>query len=162
MKKHFIKSGKKTFQSTRCKKIPENIHKDFHGALSTGFKYLSEKYGKGVLEEFLKICGKNMYGWLIKKIKREGLLAIERYWNEIFSLEGADFEIDKRKDGIILRVLECPAIIHMKKAGYDIYNDFCVQCRVINEIIAEETGFKSAVSYDQQKGRCVQKFKRGL
>ena len=142
--------------------MSENIHKDFHGALSTGFKYLAEKYGKGTLDEFLKVCGKNMYSGLIKKIKREGIPAIERYWDEIFSIEGADFEIDKRKDEIILRVLECPAIIHMKKAGYDVYNDFCMQCRVINKVIAEETGFKSAVSYDCTKGRCIQKFKKEL
>lgn len=137
----------------------KNIHKDFHGALSVGFEYLVKRFGKKSLEEFLEICGRNMYSKLIKKVKREGLCAIEKYWNDIFSLEGAKFKIKRRKKEIVLNVIECPAISHMKKAGYPVYRDFCIQCRVINRVIAEETGLKSEVSSDRTKGRCTQIFK---
>lgn len=137
------------------------IHKDFHGALSAGFEFLSEKYGKEKLEEFLKICGKNMYKKLIKEIKKRGLKAIEEYWNEIFTIEDAKFKIEKDKNKRIkLIVLECPALSHMEKKGYKIYNDFCIQCRVINQVIAKETNLISEVKANQEKRSCEQIFER--
>ncbi|MCX8082663.1 MAG: hypothetical protein N3D17_04640 [bacterium] len=137
----------------------EQIHKDFHGALSTGFEYLKKRFGKKTLEEFLEVCGRNMYRDLIKKIKKEGLHPIEKYWNAIFSLEGAKFKIERKSNEVVLKVTECPAISYIRKAGYSIYSDFCIQCRVINRVIAEETGFVSEVVSEQNKCRCIQKFK---
>lgn len=137
------------------------IHKDFHGALSTGFQYLAEKYGRGDLEEYLKICGENMYGELAESVRKEGLSALEEYWKRIFSLEEAEFEIQKNGNKEIkLVVKRCPALNHMKKAGYPVYEDFCLQCRVINKVLAEKTGLKSKVKSEQDKERCMQIFKR--
>ncbi|MCM8762291.1 MAG: hypothetical protein NC905_00950 [Candidatus Omnitrophica bacterium] len=142
--------------------MEEKIHKDFHGALSVGFEYLAKKFGKKSLEEFLGVCARSIYKELIKKIKKEGLIAIEKYWNEIFSLEGAKFKIERKKGELILKITECPAISHIVKVGYPVYDDFCIQCRVINRVIAEETGLKSEISSDQKKGRCIQKFKKEI
>ena len=143
------------------KVMAEKIHKDFHGALSVGFKYLAEKYGKDSLQEYLKICGVNIYRELIDDIEKEGLAALERYWNRIFSLEEAEFEIDRKDDREIrLVVSRCPAISHMKETGYPVYEDFCLQCRIINKTIAEKTGLESEVLSEQSKGRCSQIFKR--
>jgi len=85
--------------------MKEKIHKDFHGALSVGFEFLDKNYGKKAVEEYLKQVAENVYGWLIKKIKKNGLSELERYWSEIFSEEEGEFEI-KRKDNeeIVLKV----------------------------------------------------------
>jgi len=139
----------------------DKIHKDFHGALSAGFQYLAEKYGKKDLEEYLKACGENVYSWLIDEIKKEGLSSLERYWQRIFTLEEGEFEI-KRKGSreIKLIVKRCPALSYMEKAGYPVYKDFCLQCRIINRVLAEKTGLTSEVRSEQGKKRCVQTFKR--
>mgnify|MGYP000004365275 CR=1 FL=1 len=139
--------------------MKEKIHKDFHGALSVGFEFLDKNYGKKAVEEYLKQVAENVYGWLIKKIKKNGLSELERYWSEIFSEEEGEFEI-KRKDNeeIVLKVKKCPAISHMKEKGYPVYSDFCIQCKVINEFIGEKTGYNSEIHYDK-KGRCEQKLR---
>ncbi|MCM8820829.1 MAG: hypothetical protein NC932_02630 [Candidatus Omnitrophica bacterium] len=140
--------------------MAEKIHKDFHGALSVGFEYLVKRFGKKSLEEFLEVCGRTMYRGLINKIKKEGLIAIEKYWDKIFSLEQAKFKIERKEREVVLKVIECPAISHMRKVGYPVYKDFCIQCRVINRVIARETGLVSEVSCQQKTGRCIQIFRR--
>lgn len=137
-----------------------NIHKDFHGALSAGFKFLSDKYGKDVLEEYLIQIAENIYGGLIKKIKNNGLLEIEKLWNRIFEEEKGEFKIKRKGDKeIILEVKKCPAIHHMKEKNYPIYYDFCVQCKVINTVIAQKAGYIFQINYDVGKGKCKQVIK---
>lgn len=136
------------------------VHKDFHGALSCAFQFLEEKYSKKTLEEFLERVGENCYRSLINEIKENGLLALEEYWRRIFTLEEGDFEIKRGKDFIILEVKKCPAITHLKEVGYPLYKDFCIQTRIINSIIAIETGLEYSVESDQEKACCTQKFWR--
>jgi len=137
--------------------MEKKIHKDFHGALSVGFQFLDEKYGKKALREYLIQVGENVYGKLIKKIKKNGLVELEKYWKEIFEEEEGEFKIKRNGNRkIILEVEKCPAISHMKKMKYPVYNDFCVQCKVINEVIAEKTGYIPEIKYDVKKGKCRQ------
>ena len=138
------------------------IHKDFHGALSCGFEFLAERYGEDILDEYLKDTCRTIYGELIERIKKEGLISLEEYWNHIFTLEEGWFEI-RRKDNkeIILKVSGCPALEHMRRINYPIYKDFCRQCKIVNEVIAEEAGLKSEVISNQNKGSCTQKIWRG-
>ena len=137
----------------------ERVHKDFHGALSCGFKYIAERYGKESLIEFLKQVAYTVYGDLIQKIKKEGLKAVEEYWREIFEIEEGKVEIKRNGNKeIVMKVKECPALSHLKKRKYPVYSDFCIQCKIINVVIGEKTGFSSEVISYQQKSRCVQKF----
>jgi len=135
----------------------KKIHKDFHGALSTGFLFLDKNYGKKVLEEYLVRIAENIYKNLIREIKKNGLIELEKYWNEIFKEEEGKFDVEREKNKRIkLKVKECPAISHMKKTGYKIYDDFCIQCKIINEVIAENTGYISEIKYDVKNGKCIQ------
>lgn len=136
-------------------------HKDFHGAISCAFQFLEDRYGKEILTKFLKRVGKNCYKNLINDINKNGLLALEKYWKRIFTLEEGEFEINLNEDSIILEVKRCPALSHLKEAGYHIYNDFCLQTVVINSAIAEETSLNSSVEKNQDKAYCIQKFWRG-
>ena len=61
--------------------MEKKIHKDFHGALSAGFQFLDERYGKKILKEYLIQVAENLYKGLINKIKRNGIVELERYWN---------------------------------------------------------------------------------
>ena len=137
------------------------IHKDFHGALSCGFAFVAERFGKDELERYLRRVGENMFGRLIDEIKGKGLAALEEHWNEVFSLEEGDFSVSRDDDReIILRVNRCPALEHMRKTGYPVYEGFCEQCRVINLAIAEKTGLKAETRSDREDMKCVQIFRR--
>ncbi len=141
--------------------VEKKIHKDFHGALSVGFEFLSDRYGEKVLEEYLVDVAENVYSDLIKKIKKNGISELEKYWKEVFTEEEGKFSL--KRDGnkkIELIVEECPAISHMKKVGYKIYKNFCIQCKDINTVIAEKTGFISEINYDVKNGKCKQIFKK--
>lgn len=140
--------------------MEKKIHKDFHGALSVGFKFLADKYGEKTLEEYLIQVAENVYGNLIRKIKKDGLVELEKYWREIFTEEEGEFSIKReRNKKVSLEVKKCPAISHMKEKGYLIYKDFCLQCKVINKIISEKTGYTSEINYDVKEGKCNQVIK---
>ena len=48
----------------------------------------------------------------------------------------------------------------MKKVGYKIYNNFCIQCQIVNRVIAEKTGYISKINYSVKNGKCRQVFKQ--
>ncbi|MCX7795755.1 MAG: hypothetical protein N2380_04470 [bacterium] len=136
------------------------VHKDFHGALSCAFQFLEERYGKKDLQKFLERVGENCYLNLINEVKSNGLLALEEYWRRIFTLEEGIFEVERNNDSLTLKVKRCPAITHLKEVGYPIYKDFCIQTRIVNNIIARETNLICSVESNQEEACCIQKFWR--
>ncbi len=49
----------------------------------------------------------------------------------------------------------------MKDTGSDIDKDFCLcSTELVNKSIARECGYEFSVKYDQQNGKCIQKFWR--
>ncbi|MDD3725590.1 MAG: hypothetical protein PHI44_00095 [Candidatus Ratteibacteria bacterium] len=141
--------------------VEKKIHKDFHGALSVAFEYLADRYGEEILEAYLVDVAENLYGGLIKKIRKNGIVELTKYWKDIFTEEEGKFFI--KSDGnkkIELVVEKCPAIFHMKKMGYKVYNNFCIQCQITNKVIAEKVGYISEINYSVKNGRCRQVFKK--
>ena len=137
-----------------------NVHKDFHGALSFAIRHLRRTYGEKELRLYLKQVARNVYGPLIERVKKEGLKALADHWKKIFTVEGGRFRQTLKGDTLILEVLECPAIAHMKKAGYPVDRDFCLSTDVVNGEMCRRAGIEFEVDFDTRKGRCVQKFTR--
>lgn len=137
-----------------------NIHKDFHGCLSFGLKFLAENYGRSEVEAYLRRVARNVYGPLIESLKAEGLPALYEHWSKIMTLEEADFHLHLDDGVLILEVSKCPAIQHMREHNYEIAPNFCEATRVINHEICRRAGFRSSVEYDQAHGRCTQRFWR--
>lgn len=135
-----------------------NVHKDFHGALSYGIQFLVERHGLDGLRRYLNGLADSVYAPLVKQLRAEGLPALRRHWQEIFTLEGGRFDLHDEGDTLVLEVHECPAITHMKKHGYAIAPHFCEHTRLLNEAICSRAGYACSVDYDQEAGRCVQRF----
>ena len=135
-----------------------NIHKDFHGATSYGIQHLYSRYGEDVLVEFLQQVARNVYHPLTERLQTEGLSALEKHWRHVFTLEGGAFDLSCEGDQLVLRVRQCPAIHHMKAYGYPIAQRFCEHTRIVNEGICTPAGYACSVEYDQEAGRCVQRF----
>ena len=138
--------------------IKKNIHKDFHGAMSFGLKYVYDSYGDNGVKEYLEELANTVYSPLSKALKNSGLRELERHWKKIFDLEDADYKLSYNDNVLILKINKCPAISHMKKFGYEIFGKFCEHCKILNAEICRNAGYKSSIEYDQNKGKCLQKF----
>jgi len=138
-----------------------NVHKDFHGCLSYGLKFLAENYGPAEVEAYLRRVARNVYSPLIESLRERGLPALRDHWNNIMSLEGAEFDLHSANDDVlVLEVRRCPAVHHMRERGYEVWDQFCESTRIVNDEICRRAGYSSSTEYDQQNGRCVQRFRK--
>ena len=137
-----------------------NVHKDFHGCMSFGLKFLAENYGPAELEAYMRRVARNVYAPLIQRLRSQGLPALAVHFRRILTLEDADFRLYADDDVLILEVRECPAIHHMKARGYEIAPNFCESTRIINDEISRRAGYSTSTEYDQATGRCTQRFWR--
>ena len=134
------------------------LHKDFHGALCYGIKYLDDRYGPAATAEFLRQVGRNCYAFLSEQMKTDGLTALEKHWREIFAKEGGKFTLEYQDETLVLTVHECPAITHLKAINQLSTARYCETTVVVNETICAEAGYNCSCEYEPGEGRCVQKF----
>jgi len=138
-----------------------NVHKDFHGGLNHILDYIYERYGKEEMVKFLERVAKEVYRPHIERLRAEGLKALADHWQKIFTIEGADFELENTGVGLALKVNKCPAIEYMNINNLTIFERFCDHTRIINDEICSQAGYKASVEYDQERGCCIQRFWRG-
>ena len=136
----------------------EYLHKDFHGALCYGIKYLDEHFGREATAAYLREVGRSCYASLIQLIKNEGLNVLDRHWNEVFTREGGKFTIERRGGTLVLTVQECPAIAHLKKINQFFTPRYCETTVVVNDTICSQAGYACSTEYEPGAGRCIQQF----
>ena len=139
----------------------EYLHKDFHGGLCYGVKYLEDNYGPEGLREYLQQVGRTFFKPLSEALKKQGLSALEKHWQDVFSKEGGKFSLKYEGDVLVLKVDECPAVSHIKKTGQFFTERFCEITVVVNETVCSEAGYSCSCEYEPGEGRCVQKFWKG-
>ena len=137
-----------------------NVHQDFHGGLSYGLQFVEDRYGQEGLRDFLSGLADTVFKPLVEDLRARGLPALRDHWQTIFELEDADFELRMEGDTLVLDVRRCPAITHMKGHGYAVADHYCEHTRIVNEAVCKAAGYASSVEYDQEAGRCVQRFWR--
>ncbi len=140
--------------------MDENVHKDFHGAMSFGIEFLEREYGREGLEEFLAGLADTVYKGLVDDIRERGLAALEDHWRGIMDLEDAEYGLTMDGDTLVLEVRKCPAVHHMKAQDYRVAASYCEHTRIVNEAVCRAAGYEATVDYDQDEGRCVQRFRR--
>jgi hypothetical protein len=142
------------------RKASDNIylHKDFHGALCYGIKYLDDNYGEQATKEYLQQTAKAVYSPLIDELKTKGLSALEKHFRNIFTKEDGKFSIAYKDGVLILKVARCPAIAHLKKIKQLFTERFCETTVVVNDTICRKSGFRCICVYKPGAGTCVQKF----
>ncbi len=139
--------------------LKQSIHKDFHYTLSLIIDFLKDNYGEDEMVRIMKEVTKSVYSPLIEELKKEGLTIIEKHMKELMELEKGKYEVEKNIDSIIFKINRCPAIEHMKKNKMQISENFCrISTGLVSTEIAKAAEFKFSVNYDQEKGKCIQKF----
>ena len=139
----------------------EYLHKDFHGALSTGIEYLDTHFGEESVREYLRRFTRTYYAPLTEDIERRGLIALKEHFERIYNLEGGRIDLTFSDDEMTLKVEACPAVTHMRKNGYPVARLFHETTKTVNEALCEGTPFAAElVEYDPETGRSVQRFYR--
>jgi hypothetical protein len=135
------------------------VHKDFHGIISYLIKFIRKNYGESEVESFFKEASAYIYKPLIERVKKNGLVEIKKHLERIFSMENGDFDLDYNENKLVFNVRKCPAIWHMKDKKFEIDREFCkFSTEIVSAAIARECGYNFKVEYDQEKGKCTQKF----
>jgi len=137
------------------------LHKDFHGALSTGIEYIHNRYGEEAVREYLRRFTRAYYAPLIAEIKKRGLSVLREHYERIYALEGGEIAFSETGDELILRAPCSPAVMHMREHGYLVARLFHETVKTVNETLCEGTPFAAElVEYDTETGRGVQRFYR--
>ncbi len=137
------------------------LHKDFHGAMSTGIQYVHDRYGEEAVREYLRQFAEAYHAPLKEEIRQRGLVALAEYTEKIYNIESGEIEIEPYKDEMILRVAACPAVMHMREHGYPVADLWVETTRTVNEQLVEGTPFAfELVEYEEETGRSVQRFYR--
>ncbi len=137
------------------------LHKDFHGALSTGLIYLEQRYGPDAVREYLWQFATTFYAPLTEDIKQRGLVALKEHFERIYELEGGEFTIMMSADEMTMQVEACPAVMHIRKIGQAVAPLFFETTRTVNEAICAGTPFAAElVTYDDETGRSMVRFAR--
>lgn len=137
-----------------------DVHKDFHGALSYGLQFLDDHFGEAGVRDFLTGLADTVYAPLVEALRQRGLPALREHWQRVFELEGGEVAIEEEDGGLTLTVSRCPALAHLRARGYDVARCFCEHTRIVNEAVCQAAGFEAQVEYDEEAGRCVQRFRR--
>lgn len=139
----------------------EYLHKDFHGAMNLGLRYLDEKYGADAVREYLRQFARAYYKPLIDDLRKRGLVALKEHFERIYRIEGAPISLTLAEDELVLDVPACPAVTHLRRRGAAVSPRFVETTRTVNETLCEGTPFAAElVEYDASTGSSRQRFYR--
>ncbi len=145
------------------RKASENtyLHKDFHGALSTGLEYVRTHYGDQAVRDYLRQFALAWYAPLTQSLREKGLSALREHYERIFKLEGGAANFVETPGELRIELLENPAVTHMRTQKYPVSPLFVETVRTVGQAICENTSFDAElVCYDDATGRYTQRFFR--
>lgn len=137
------------------------LHKDFHGALSTGLMYLQERFGDETVHAYLRQFAAAYYAPVTAAIKLRGLAALREHLELKYGIEGQAVTITGTEDELLLDVPRCPAVMHMREHGYAVAALFHETAKTVYETICAGTPFTAEMlEYDPETGRARFRFAR--
>jgi hypothetical protein len=137
------------------------LHKDFHGALSTGITYLEQRYGAEAVRDYLRQFARGFYAGVTQAINERGLIALREHLERSYALEGGQISITCSDDELLLKVEACPAVTHMREHGYAVAPLFYETSRTVYAAICEDTPFALEwLRYDEESGQSAVRFFR--
>jgi len=137
------------------------LHKDFHGALSTGIDYLQRIYGDDAVRRYLRQFARTFYAPLTRDLNVRGLAAMRAHLEAIYAVEGVEISLTGTEDELVLAVPYCPAVRHLRAKHYPVAALFVETTRTVYAAICEDTPFTAELlEYDAETGRARVRFSR--
>jgi hypothetical protein len=130
---------------------------DFFFAINATFRFVISKFGTEGWVEYLRDMAREYYRPVWHAWKVGGLDAVARYLVQSFEAEpDAVFAVRRDKKSVVLDVVECPAIKHLRKDGRIIVPEFCQHCYFQYSEMARLAGFHMRL--EGGNGACRQTF----
>ena len=136
------------------------LHMDFHGTTNTTLDYIAANFGVEALKMILRKTGRDVYASIRSKLANGDASELIEHLNWFFNREKGKYKLCVSQDEIILEVLECPAIRHLRKLGLQPSEYVCLQTECVNEGMCENTPWRSSLKIIGE-GHCIQCFKKG-
>ena len=136
------------------------LHMDFHGTTNTTLDYIAANFGVDELKNILRKTGHDVYASIRGKLANGDASELIEHLNWFFNREKGKYTLSVSQDEIVMEVIECPAIRHLRKLGLEPSEHICLQTECVNEGICEGTPWKSSLKIIRE-GHCIQTFKKG-
>lgn len=96
------------------------LHRDFHISCDVGINYIGKRYGTQGVQDYICQYVDAYLAPLADSVRNGGLEPLAEYFRELYESEEAEeqLEMSLSADSLEVRILSCPAIIHMKKSGH--------------------------------------------
>jgi hypothetical protein len=134
---------------------------EFYGIYNTTFNFFERTYGYDELVKYWEFIGEEYFSWLVGDIKKRGTVALKDYWMESIENDDIEYTIKVEPDRFELTIDSCSAISFMERdTHYPLFHKYCEHCRVVNSKIAQLSGYRYKVDYDQDKGKCTHVFNK--
>lgn len=135
------------------------LHLDFHGTTNTTLTYIAEHYGEEALKMILRKTGRDVYKSIHDKLAKGDASELLEHLNWFFFREKGKYILKADENEIVLEVLVCPAIRHLRKLGLEPSKYVCLQTSEVNAGMCEGTPWHSEVKV-LGEGHCIQTFRR--
>ena len=140
----------------------EYFHRDFHSSMNMGIHYLGEKYGEATVIDYLNTYAENVYGKLINKIEKEGVLAIAEKIRDTYKREKCEdaLTLEIRDGKLFVKVNYCPAVKHLKETGRAVSPWYVYTTTSVMQRLASAASLKfELISYNEATGAAEYSFK---
>jgi hypothetical protein len=130
---------------------------DFYFAINATFRFIGQRLGEAALRRYWAQLGEEYMAPVWKLWQRDGLDGIASYWRAFFRAEpGSNVRVSREADKVVMDVMACPAIHHLRAHGREIVPNFCQHCYFVSEAAAQRAGFTVRVAGGN--GACRQTF----
>lgn len=125
------------------------LHRDFHLIGDNALKYCGDKYGRDSVVEFIFDFVKHYHSPLIKKIKEEGLSALEGWFKKLYEIEEASdlLHTELSENSLTVVIKKSPAIEYMYSLGKEPSEYYIEETKTLYKAIAELSGYKFSLEY---------------
>ncbi len=117
------------------------FHRDFHIALNYAIDYLQRKFGADAVREYLAQFAGAWYAPLKTTLAEKGLSAVKAHYENIYALEGAEFDMQISGDELVIHLHASPAVRHIKANGHAVSPLFYETVAAVNQEICRDTPF---------------------
>lgn len=120
---------------------------DFYFAINATFRFIIGRFGIDTWKQYLAAMGRTYFAPVNRAWKHDGLEAVAAYWKEFFSAEpNAVVNICRSESEVVLNVVTCPALAHLKAHKRVPVKEYCQHCYYLGQARAQEAGLAMRLS----------------
>ena len=134
---------------TRAAADNKYLHRDFHVSTDIGINYIGTHYGNEGVVEYLRRYATSFLSPLVEEIKKDGLVALKRYFEDLYMQEEMPEVLHTvLSDGLLeVTIDRCPAVTFMRKSGHTPSKWYIETVNTVYKTVAEATGIGFELLY---------------